>query len=73
MRNPQIGEEISRARILRLQDEARSDGRVRLARHHRRAFRPAGAWRHAVGMGLVGAGIRMLGQGAETRHSVEAR
>jgi hypothetical protein len=73
MQNPQIGAEISRARILRLQEEARSDGRVRLARHHRRAFRPAGAWRQAVGMRLVGAGVRMLSQSAETRRGMEVR
>jgi hypothetical protein len=73
MQNPQMGGEISGAKILRLQEEARRDERVRLARHHRRAFRRVGAWRQAVGMQLVDAGIRMIGPSTEARHSVEVR
>jgi hypothetical protein len=73
MQNPRMGGEISGARIQRLQEEARRDERVRLARRHRRAFRPVGAWRQAVGMHLVDAGIRMIGPSTEDRHSVEVR
>jgi hypothetical protein len=73
MQNPQMGREISGAKILRLQEEARRDERVRLARDHRRAFRRVGAWRQAVGMQLVDAGIRMIGPLARPNHSVEVR
>jgi hypothetical protein len=73
MQNPQMGSEISGAKILRFQEEALLDERVRLARHHRRAFRRTGAWRQAVGMHLVDAGIRMIGPSAHTSRSVEVR
>lgn len=73
MQNPQIGGEISGAKIERLREEARRDGRARLARHHRRAFRSTGAWRQAVGMRLVDAGVRLLGPHAEASHGVKAR
>lgn len=73
MQTPQIGGKISAAKILRLQEEARRDGQIRFARQHRRAFRPVGAWRHAVGMQLVDAGIRMIGHSTKARHSMEVR
>jgi hypothetical protein len=73
MQNPQMGGEISGAKILRLHEEARRDEQVRLARHHRRAFRRVGAWRQAVGMQLVDAGTRMIGSSAHTNRSVEVR
>jgi hypothetical protein len=73
MQNPQMGREISGARIARLQQEARWDRRARLVRRHRRAFRSGGAWRRVVGMRLVEVGIRVLGPRAEERHSVEVR
>lgn len=73
MQNPQMGGEISGVKILRLQEEARRDERVRLARHHRRAFRRVGPWRQAVGMQLVDAGIRMIGPSTEAPNSAEAR
>jgi hypothetical protein len=73
MQNPQMGGEISGAKILRLHEEACRDERIRLARHHRRAFRGVGAWRQAVGMQLVDAGFRMIGPSTEARHSVEVR
>jgi len=73
MQNPRMGGEISGAKILRLHEEARRDERVRLANHHRRAFRRVGAWRQAVGMQLVDAGIRMIGPSTEAHRSVEVR
>jgi hypothetical protein len=73
MQTPQIGGKISAAKILRLQEEARRDGQIRLARQHRRASRPVGAWRQAIGMQLVDAGIRLLGPSTEAKHSLEAR
>jgi hypothetical protein len=73
MQNPQMGGEISGAKIRRLREEALLDERACLARHHRRAFRRTGAWRQAVGMHLVDAGIRMIGPSTETNHSVEVR
>jgi hypothetical protein len=73
MQTPQIGGKISAAKILRLQEEARRDGQIRLARHHRRAFRRVGPWRQAIGMQLLDAGIRMLGPSTETHHSLEMR
>jgi hypothetical protein len=73
MQNPQMGGEISGAKILSLHEEARRDERGRLARHHRRAFRRVGVWRQAVGMQLVDAGIRMMGPSTEARRSVEVR
>jgi hypothetical protein len=73
MQHPQMGGEISSARIARLQEEARWDRRARLAHRHRRAFRPAGTWRRVIGTRLVDAGVRLLGPNAEERHSVEVR
>jgi hypothetical protein len=73
MQNPQMGGEISGAKIRRLQEEALQDERVRLARHHRRELRRTGAWRQAVGMHFVDAGIRMIGPSTETNHGVEVR
>jgi ribosomal protein L19E len=73
MQHPQMGGEISGARIARLQEEARWDRQVRLARRHRRAFRPAGTWRRVVGTRLVEAGVRLLDPNAEARRSVEMK
>jgi hypothetical protein len=73
MQNPQMGREISGARIARLQEEARWDRRARLARRHRRAFRSAGAWRWVIGTRLVAAGGRLLGANAGARRSVEMK
>jgi len=73
MQTPQIGGKISAAKILRLQEEARRDGQIRLAQHHRRAFRRVGSWRQAIGMQLVDAGIRIIGPTAHTNHSLEVR
>lgn len=73
MQHPQMGREISGAKIARLQEEARWDRRARIARRHRRAIRPAGTWRRVVGMRLVEAGVRLLGPRAEERHGVEVR
>jgi hypothetical protein len=72
MQNPHTVREISGAKIAGLQEEARSDHRARLARRHRRALGPAHAWRRAVGMRLVDAGVWLLGPRAE-RHSVQVR
>ena len=73
MLNPHIGGEMVHARLHHLREEARQDGRARLARRRRGALRLMGAWRQAVGMRLIDAGVRLLGPSAEARDSVEAR
>ena len=66
MLQPWIGLELARDRVSGLHAEAARDGRVRRPRTaHRRG--PRGSIRLALGLRLVSAGYRLLGDAAEVR------
>jgi len=66
MLQPWIGLELARDRVSGLHAEAVRDGRVRRSgTAHRRG--PRGSIRLALGLRLVSAGYRLLGDAAEVR------
>ncbi len=60
---PEIGRELAKDRLAAMRSEAERDGRARRVR--RRGAR--GSLRLALGMRLVSAGYRLLGEAAEVR------
>jgi hypothetical protein len=64
--NP-MGSEMARSRVTSLLAEAARESDARRARSERVRHREAGSLRFAVGVRLVSAGFRMLGEGAEAR------
>jgi hypothetical protein len=64
--NP-MGSEMTGARVTSLLAEAARETDARKARSGRARRREAGSLRLAVGLRLVSAGFRMLGEGVEAR------
>ena len=66
MVQPWMGSELARDRMAAFRAEAVQDGRVRRARTGRRRG-PHGSMRLALGIRLVSAGYRLLGDTVEAR------